>query len=175
MGDEHHDIEALRNERYVALLRTFRRHIEHYCARHSNSREDAEDMMQEVFITVWENIDGLNVESSPRQVNRWLQRVMRTVFVRQIRRHRIDSSAPLSEAAHLAQTDDYDRELLESLIAHLAEDERELLQERFKGYSNIEIAERLGIRVNTLNKRMSRIVTKLKDIYNQNYETEQRQ
>ena len=63
MGDEHHDIEALRNERYVALLRTFRRHIEHYCARHSNSREDAEDMMQEVFITGWENIDGLNVES----------------------------------------------------------------------------------------------------------------
>ena len=57
-------------------------------------------------------------------------------------------------------------------MTHLTDDERELLQERFKGYSNIEIAERLGVKVNTLNKRMSRIVTKLKDIYTQQYETE---
>lgn len=172
MCETHHDIEAERNERYLSLLRTFRRHIEHYCIAHSNCREDAEDMMQEVFIAIWENIDSLRRDSTPKQVNRWLQKVMRTVFVRQIRRHRIKADAPLSEAANAAENDSYERELVEELVAHLPEDDQVLLQERFKGYSNTEIATRLGIKENTLNKRMSRIVTKLKEIYKQMYENE---
>lgn len=172
MCEQRHDIEAERNERYLSLLRTFRRHIEHYCIAHSNCREDAEDMMQEVFIMVWENLDGLRRDSSPPQVNRWLQKVMRTVFIRQIRRPRIRAEAQLSEAEHIADTPDYDPTLLEELVAHLPEDDRMILQERFNGYSNTEIAQRMGLKENTLNKRMSRIVTKLKEIYIQIYETE---
>lgn len=173
MCEQRHDIEAERNERYLSLLRTFRRHIEHYCIVHSNCREDAEDMMQEVFIAVWENIDALRSDSTPQQVNRWLQKVMRTVFVRQIRRPSIKAEAQLGEAANVADTADSDRELIEELVSHLPPDDRQILQERFYGYSNAEIAVRMGMKENTLNKRMSRIVTKLKEIYKEIYENKQ--
>ena len=173
MCETHHDIEAerQRTETYLALLRTFRRHIENYCVSHSNCREDAEDMMQEVFITVWENIGQMRSDSSPKQVNRWLQKVMRTVFGRSIRRKHIDDNSPLSAAMGMVNDDHADRQLLEELMAHLPPDDRQLLQERLDGYSNVEIAERLGILPNTLNKRMSRILTKMKEIYSQLYET----
>ena len=173
MCDTHHDIQAERNERYLSLLRTFRRHIEHYCIAHSNCREDAEDLMQEVFLAVWQTIDTLRRDSSPPQVNRWLHKVMRTVFIRQIRRPRVQGDTPLSEAEHIADEPDHDAALVEELVAHLPDDDRQLLQLRFNGYSNIEIASQLGLKENTLNKRMSRITTKLKEIYNQLYETEQ--
>jgi RNA polymerase sigma factor (sigma-70 family) len=130
-------------------------------------------MMQEVFIAVWENIDSLRSDSTPRQVNRWLQKVMRTVFVRQIRRPRIKAEAQLGEAANVADTADHDRELIEELVSYLPPDDRQILQERFHGYSNAEIAVRMGMKENTLNKRMSRIVTKLKEIYKEIYENKQ--
>lgn len=158
----------------MTLHRTFSRHIENYCIRHSNSREDAEDLMQEVFITVWENIDGLHPDSSPRQTNRWLQKVMRTVFVRHIRHQRINADASLAEADRLADPSSGPPgdALLEELVAHLPPGDRQLLQERFDGYSNLEIAQHHGLKPNTLNKRMSRIVEKLKEIYTQLYENE---
>lgn len=163
-----------RHERYITLHRTFSRHIENYCIRHSNSREEAEDLMQEVFIAVWENIDGLHPDSSPRQMNRWLQKVMRTVFVRHIRHQHIRADAPLAEAERLADTASGPPgdALLQELVEHLPPDDRQLLQERFDGYSNIEIAQHHGLKPNTLNKRMSRIVEKLKEIYTQLYEHE---
>ena len=164
------------HERYMSLHRTHFRQIEHYCIKHSNSREDAEDLMQEVFIAVWENLCSIHADSSPRQINRWLQKVMRTVFVRHIRQRRIRGNAPLSEADQLADPDTevhsgqlsrHDTELINELVAHLPPDDRELLQERFDGYSNIEIAQRHNLKENTLNKRMSRIVEKLKEIAEQ--------
>ena len=163
-----------RHERYMTLHRTFSRHIENYCIRHSNSREEAEDLMQEVFIAVWENIDGLHPDSSPRQMNRWLQKVMRTVFVRHLRHQHIRADATLAEAERLADTASGPPgdALLQELVEHLPPDDRQLLQERFDGYSNIEIAQHHGLKPNTLNKRMSRIVEKLKEIYTQLYEHE---
>jgi len=173
MCQTRHDIETERHrtETYLTLLRTFRRQIENYCVSHTASREDAEDMMQEVFITVWENIGPLRPDSTPPQVNRWLQKVMRTVFVRSIRRRRIDK-APLAEAAAIADRPNTDRQLIDELIAHLPPPDRQLMQQRLDGYSNNEIAQHLGIPTATLNKRMSRTLTKMKEIYNQLYETE---
>lgn len=174
MCQTRHDIETERHrtETYLTLLRTFRRQIENYCVSHSNCREDAEDMMQEVFITVWENIGHIRSDSSPKQVNRWLQKVMRTVFVRSIRRKHIDDNSPLSSAIGIVVDDHADRQLLDELMAHLPPDDRQLMQQRLDGYSNNEIAQHLGIPTSTLNKRMSRTLTKMKEIYNQLYETE---
>lgn len=164
------DIETLRHEKFMALLGTFNKHIEHYCVAHSNSHDEADDLMQEVFIAVWTSIDGLHSDSTPRQVNRWLYKVMRTVFIRHLR-HQPGHGAPLSDAMEIAtEESEYDSELLEELIAHLPADDQELLKFRFMGYSNIEMAQKLGLKVNTLNQRMTRIVKKMKDIYTLLYE-----
>lgn len=164
--------EQQRHDRYMALLGDFSRHIEHFCAIHSNRREDADDMMQEVFIMVWENIDGLREDSTPRQVNRWLQRVMRTVFIRHMRKQPRYSTSDLDDAKGLQVEQDDNAELIEELVAHLPAEDHQLMQERFEGYSNKEIAQRHGLKENTLNQRMSRITTKLRDIYIQLYESQ---
>ena len=85
-----------------------------------------------------------------------------------------DADAPLAEAERLADTASGPPgdTLLQELVEHLQPDDRQLLQERFDGYSNIEIAQHHGLKPNTLNKRMSRIVEKLKEIYTQLYEHE---
>ena len=166
------DIETVTHERYMALLEAFNRHIERYCVVHSNSRAEADDLMQEVFLAVWENIDGLHADSTPPQVNRWLYKVMRTVFIRHLRRRPAPGSTiDLADVAEIqAEEPDYDDELVEELVAYLPDNDQQILSLRFAGYSNIEIAQRLGIKENTLNKRMSRITKKIKDIYTQLYE-----
>ena len=154
----------------MALLGDFHRHIEHYCVSHSNSRAEADDLMQEVFIAVWNNIDSLHHNSTPRQTNRWLFKVMRTVFIRHLRQQ-LRHAEPLPEAlAATTEVAEYDKELLYELIAHLPSDDQKLLQLRFEGYNNIEIAQQIGLKANTLNQRMSRIVKKMKDIYTLLYE-----
>lgn len=174
-GTADSDIGTLRHERYMALLGTFNRHIEHYCIVHSNSRAEADDLMQDVFVAVWENIDGLRADSTPPQVNRWLYKVMRTVFIRHLRhRPAPGMTTELSDAEGIrAEEHDSTEELVEDLVAQLPVDDQQILRLRFSGYSNIEIAQRLGVRENTLNKRMSRIIQKVKDIYTRLYESRQ--
>lgn len=45
------DMETLRHERFMALLDTFNKHIEHYCVAHSNNRDKADGYNMQKYIS----------------------------------------------------------------------------------------------------------------------------
>ena len=157
----HHTPDDYR--RYEALLHDFRRHIEHYCFSRSRSADEAADLVQAVLEKVWNGIGTLRPDSTPRQVNRWLRQVMRSAVSNWFRRGRV-ATMPLDASAEVMGQQSYDADLLDELLAHLNDDERALLQERFAGYTSAEIGEKYGISANAVDQRMLRIVNKLKRI-----------
>ena len=157
--------------RYNALLHDFEQHIVSYCSRHAVGRGETRELVQDVMVALWQRLDYLDPASTPRQTNRWLHRLMRqTVFDRYFRRRPLPT-VPVEEVAELSESEAYDRELLDDLVARLDPDEQQLIAERFEGYTPAEMAERHHTTVNTMNKRLSRITQKLKTIYEQQYAT----
>lgn len=150
--------------RYARLLDGYRTNIVGFCARHSDSREDAEDMMQEVMIALWVSIGDLGSGSTPQQVNRWLHKVMRTVLVRRLRSSH-PKPLPLSAAGEPAAADNSTEETVEEMLAHLSPGDRELVQQRLQGYDNSEIAKGMEVSSGIVNLRFFRIMKRLKKIY----------
>lgn len=160
-----------KNCRYDVLLNDFGRHIASYCSRHAVGRGETRELVQDVMVTLWQKLDNLDPASTPRQVNRWLHKLMRQVVFDRYFRRRQPTTVPLDEVAGMSESEDYDRELLDDLVAHLDPDEQQLIAERFEGYTPAEMAERHHTTVNTMNQRLSRITKKLKTIYEQQYAT----
>ena len=155
--------------RYEELLHDFGRHIASYCSRHAVGRVETRELVQDVMVAVWEGLDRLDAASTPRQVNRWLHKLMRhAVYDRYFRRKALPT-VPLEMAGDVADSETCDRELLDDLVSRLSPDEQELIRERFEGYTPAEMAAKRNLTVNTLNQRMSRITQKLKTIYGQLY------
>ena len=163
-----------KNCRYNELLRDFGRHIVGFCSRHAVGRTETRELVQDVMVSLWLRMDYLDPASTPRQTNRWLQRLMRqAVFDRYFRRKPLPT-VPLEEAEGVSESTTADRELLYDLVSHLDAAERQLITERLEGYTPTEMAERHNTTVNTMNQRLSRITKKLKTIYNQQYATPDR-
>jgi RNA polymerase sigma factor (sigma-70 family) len=155
--------------RYAGLLDSYRAHIVAFCARHSDSADEADELAQEVLIAVWEGIGDLRHDSSPRQVNRWLQQVMRTVWVRHLRSSRRHETVPLDSDMAADDSDARLRETLEEMTALLSPDDREVVRQRLEGYDNSEIASSLGVNTSSVNMRFFRIIPRLKKIYRRLY------
>lgn len=160
-----------KNYRYDELLQSYRRHIASYCSRHAVGRSENLALAQDVMVAIWQKLDYLDPSSTPRQVNRWLHKLMRQVVFDRYFRRRQPTMVPLDEVAAMQESEDYDSELLDDLMSHLDTDEQELLRERFSGFTPAEMAAKRNLAVNTLNQRMSRITKKLKTIYEQQYAT----
>ena len=103
------------NERFEALLRDFGRIIKSYCIRRSSSAAEAADLVQEVAMKLWNSIGDLNEDSAPRQVNRWIHKIMRSTVTDHFRRKRV-KVVPLSEADGIAVIPEVDNSLIDDLL-----------------------------------------------------------
>ena len=146
--------------------------IWHICSDYGLGKAwNVEDCIQEVMANLWRRLPTLDSGSAPRQVNRWLQRVMHTTFLDYLRRHPLrPRTVPLDAADGLADGKDYDDELLDALLAHLDDGERETISCYLAGYRAAEIAERHGLSAAAVRQRIHRIILKMKTIYREYYE-----
>lgn len=122
-------------------------------------------MMHEVFVALWEGIDGLNEDSTPRQVNKWMQRVMATARARLLRQRQQHDMLPLDAIPEPAAQHDDTAEQIADIMATLSEEERTLMRMRLDGYTAPEIAARLRLPLETVKKRFTRTINKMKDRY----------
>lgn len=153
-------------QRYDELTRTFRGQMAAYCWSHSCSSDDAEELMQKLFVYLWETIDTLDTNSTVRQQNRWLQKVMRTVFIRHIRDKRKHHTLPLENIDDIEDDPTIYREQIGEMMAVLDDVEQRLLQGRLDGYRLAEMAQTLGMSPEAARQKMHRIMIKLKRKYN---------
>ena len=113
------------------------------CMRYVKNREEAQDVMQEGWVRVFERIGQLK---DPQQVGGWIYRVMVNVSLRHYQRlkARLDVVGEEMEMTTL-DTDPFGMEEVVQAMQRLAPQQRVVFNlVEVEGYSYPEVAERLG-------------------------------
>jgi RNA polymerase sigma-70 factor (ECF subfamily) len=140
--------------RYAGLMRA-------YAVRLTRSPADADDAVQEAFITAWDTIDTLN---DPAAVKPWLMRVVSRKSIDRVRARRGDAAledwdapAPDSSGPEQRVLVHSQLEAVVGILDRLPEMQRQcwVLKES-GGYSYQEIAEELDVPVPTVRGALAR-------------------
>lgn len=160
-----------RTDRYIALINRHERLLFWLCYRHARYRRELTlDCQQDVLTRLWVTLDSLPVTSSLRQEKAWVRWQARSVLSN-LRRDAKPKALPLSAAGPLPDDDSRHeaRELLDELMAYLAEEDRSLLQRQLEGYSVVEIAATLGVTPHAVAQRLLRARLRLRQVYEKLY------
>ncbi len=137
-----------------------------------NSREEAEDVLQEVFLQVWKGAKNFDEERG--RPFTWLVTLTRSRAIDRIRqlgaRQRLadaaaqnpsdEASDAVADALHSEQ-----RQIMARALAALPEDQRRTLDlAYFEGLTQSEIAEKLGTPLGTVKTRMRSGMIKLREL-----------
>lgn len=153
---DQHLIEAcLQGERAAqrALYERFRSDMFRVCLRYAANREDAEDYLQEGFITVFRDLQQFRGDGP---LGGWIRMVMVRASLQQLRKKKmtfvdLDGIATLSENGHSPPiTAQLDAERLTGLIQQMPPGYRTVFNLYVvDGYAHEEIADMLGITTST--------------------------
>ena len=147
---------------FCELYATYKNRLIYFAMRFLKSREYAEDVFQDVFTVVWQSRRFINPDAS---FSSYLYTIMRNRILNQLRNAANEEKLKesiLSQA--LDYTEDTKREVmlndLKSLISHalqqLTPRQREIFEmSREAQLSHKEIADKLGISVNTVQEHIS--------------------
>lgn len=147
---------------FCELYATYKNRLIYFAMRFLKSREYAEDVFQDVFAVVWQSRRFINPDAS---FSSYLYTIMRNRILNQLRNAANEEKLKesiLSQA--LDYTEDTKREVmlndLKSLISHalqqLTPRQREIFEmSREAQLSHKEIADKLGISVNTVQEHIS--------------------
>ena len=147
---------------FCELYATYKNRLIYFAMRFLKSREYAEDVFQDVFTVVWQSRRFINPDAS---FSSYLYTIMRNRILNQLRNAANEEKLKesiLSQA--LDYTEDTKREVmlndLKSLISHalqqLTPRQREIFEMSHEAQlSHKEIADKLGISVNTVQEHIS--------------------
>lgn len=127
-----------------------------------DNADDAEDIVEDTFMKAWQAISG---GTEIDNFNSYIYRSVRNECVSFLRRKReledIDSIPEISE--EIIDTSFRDARIWKA-IDELPEKCREIfLMSKRDGFSNAEIAEELGISINTVKNQMAKAFTRLRE------------
>ncbi|MEC3878271.1 RNA polymerase sigma factor [Parapedobacter sp. 10938] len=144
--------------------------IYHLCYGYTGDSDSANDLMQETFIKVWQNLDKFRNQS---QFSTWIYRIAINTclsYLRSAKRRATDelndsiienyTEEPSEKQEQIAQ--------LYKSIAQLEENERIIITMVLDEVPYAEIAEVAGISEGNLRVKIHRIKHKLTEIYNSN-------
>lgn len=152
------------------------------CLRYANSTDEATDFLQEGFIRAFQKIDSFNFKGS---FEGWLRRVLVNVAIRANQTNKkYNFTQSIDEYSGLANQSNEPTHETENLFSELSlNDLLECIQELPKGYQTIfnmyvldeyshaEIANELGITVNTSKSQLMRARKQLQQIVYTKLET----
>ncbi len=163
-----------KEKEFEIIYKKFSKDVYSYLLFLSLSREEAEDILQDVFIKFWKLFDRLkNLEN----IKAYLLKMARNRLIDLKRREKNIKFVELNEEIFDIKSEDpADKikkiEFVKKILENLEEEEREIIILRF--YENLkfrEISEILSINENTLRVKYLRILEKIrKYVYNYNYE-----
>jgi RNA polymerase sigma-70 factor (ECF subfamily) len=171
MGLTDSDLGAIRagdREAFARLFRHWYPRLAEYALRLLDSRDAAEDAVQEVFVALWKGRERL---PEPDSLAGYLHRAVRNRALNQLRGRRtagrwLSMQDPEPQIEPEADTGLADRELdaaYRAALAELAPRGREIfLLSRERGLTYSQIAETLGISVKTVETMMGRALAALR-------------
>lgn len=137
----------------------------------SADRDLAKDVLQEVFIEIW---NYRNTLADVHYVQGYLLRVMRNIMVRKLKKNQLVLHMDLQDSIHssaesiesLLISADADREKLSRLqraVATLTRRQQQILQMRFyEGLNYEQIAEKLNMNYQSVNNLVFRTINRLR-------------
>lgn len=152
---------------FEAVMRNNGRLITGICLSFAGSREDFEDLRQDVLLNVWRGIDGCRGDSAE---STWIYRVALNTcvsFQRKKKRREDVSLRDLYEELYDNSTaDEIDRyRLIYSLLGKLKPIDRSVMLMMLDGKSHNEIADVVGISRNAVTLRIKRAKKSLAEMY----------
>jgi len=156
------------------LMSRYEAKMQRYGRKFLARQEDIDDLVQDVFIKVYENIQSFDASL---RFSPWIYRIAHNVFVNELKRKKrrgftsfdpdvILPFLPAKETADEATLNDELGSELESVIASLPDKYREVIVlHYFEHLSYQEISEVLKISVSTVGVRMTRARHKLKSAF----------
>jgi len=142
--------------------------IYHLCYGYTGDSDSANDLMQETFIKVWQNLDGFRNQS---QISTWIYRIAINTCLSYLRVEKRKVTDEISDfiIENTVEPQSEKEEqiaLLYKCIAQLEENERIIITLVLDEVPYPEIAEISGISEGNLRVKIHRIKHKLTDIYN---------
>ncbi|NCP64844.1 MAG: RNA polymerase sigma factor [Paraglaciecola sp.] len=159
---------------WVNLLKRYEKTLYNYGIRMTGKREDALDLMQEVFISVYRNLASYHNEGSFKS---WLFRIAHYRCIEFYRRKKpmqglddapeIESEAPDSDDVMVSQQEN---QQLIAAMQQLPLAQKAVVELKFFGqFTFDEIAEQTGMSVNTAKSRLYGALEKLKTLMEVDY------
>jgi RNA polymerase sigma-70 factor (ECF subfamily) len=137
------------------------------CKMYRDSREDQEDLFQEIVFQLWKSYPKFRKES---KVSTWMYRIALNTAIATFRKNKIELeyTESLTNDDHANYTDSLseNEERMYEAIRTLNKADRALIALYLEDYSHREIAEITGITENYVGVKISRIKEKLKNILN---------
>lgn len=137
------------------------------CRMYCHSREDLEDLFQEILLQLWRSYPSFKGES---KFSSWMYRIAINTAITRIRKEKrqtkfneIDNEA-LQVKADVTFEKDEKIELMYEAIDRLSEIEKAITILYLDEYSYKEIAEIIGISESNIGFKLNKIKTKLKNI-----------
>lgn len=150
------------------FLQTIKEHqnIIHKISRmYRNTKEDQQDLFQEIVFQLWRAFPGFRQES---KVSTWIYRIALNTAIAVYRKSKVSISLSddLPEHADLETDISEQEELMYKALRQLNDSEKALISLYLEDYSYHEIADITGISENYVGVRLNRIKEKLKSILN---------
>jgi RNA polymerase sigma-70 factor (ECF subfamily) len=132
----------------------------------------AEDAVQEAFMSVWRTAAAFRAERA--KASTWILTLVHRRAVDLVRREERRRADPLDDAARdaviSASAEDsawlgFERERVQTALRELPDNQREALElAYYGGYSQSELAERLGVPLGTIKSRMFAGLTRMREL-----------
>lgn len=133
-----------------------------------NNREDAEDMLQNVFVEVFQNIHRFEFNAS---IGAWIKRITVNRCINFLKKKRIafvtleDRTAQIAEAPVTFESKELKVASIKRALSQLSDGYRVVFSlYMMEGYDHREIAEIMGINESTSKSQLNRAKKKLKSI-----------
>ncbi|TAH01379.1 MAG: RNA polymerase sigma factor [Sphingobacteriales bacterium] len=143
--------------------------IYHLCFGYTNDDAAANDLLQETFLKVWQNLDKFREQS---QISTWIYRIAVNTCLTYLKKEKRQNKEELTPNIIENQAEEVSEKqeqvsLLYTCIAKLEENERLIITMVMDEIPYPEIAEISGIKEGNLRVKIHRIKLKLTELYNQ--------
>jgi len=167
---------------YAELVKRYQNFVFTICMRYTSSREDAEEIAQDIFVKAYRNLADFRGDA---KFSTWLYTIVNTSCITFLRKKKLDTNS-LDDERVFARADNIDSGMRANLVEQkskiamvnkaitlLSSDDAKIITLFYKGEQSLEeIGTILGIEPNTVKVKLHRARQRLKEKMETHFEQE---
>ncbi len=155
------------NSEFKEIYESYSPQIYRVCLGYVNDEEQAKDLMQETFISVWKNLSSFRHQS---KISTWIYRIATNNCLRHLEKAKrmITTELPYEIKEEIKIEQDDKVKFLYRCISELEETDRLIISLVLEDLPQAEIAHIIGLKVGNIRVKVHRIKEKLTAKFNKN-------